>query len=140
MTAKEYLLEIRDTSKKLYDKLCDIAEIRAQKDGLKSIELSDKIKSSATYNSNIDNLLMREEMLLSEYNEIHKSWWLCRERIEQLDNCDFRRVLRHYYLRAKPWEQVAQNLHMSERKTFKLHGLALQEFRKKFGDEEFTVY
>lgn len=140
MTAKEYLLEIRDTSKKLYDKLCDIAEIKAQKDGLKSVELSDKVKSSAIYNCNIDNLMMREKTLLSEYNEIHKSWWLCREKIEQLDDDDCKRVLKHYYLRAKIWKQVAQNLHMSERKTFKLHELALQEFRKKFGDEQFTIY
>lgn len=131
MTAKEYLLNIKNTSRKLVALGCELEEIRAHKDGLSSITLSDKVKTSATYHNSLDDLIMQEEEVLKEQREVRAEWWRCREMIKLIDNPLYSDVLRYYYLlNYDSWDKVAGKLRRSERQTYIIHGNALQEFRK----------
>lgn len=131
MTAKEYLLQIKDTSKKIVALGCELEEVRSQKDGLSGVALFDKVKTSATYKNSLDDLIMREEEILNEQREVRAEWWRCREMIKAIDNPLYSDVLRYYYLlNYDSWDKVANRMHKTERAIYKIHGNALQEFRK----------
>lgn len=131
MTAKEYLLNIKNTSRKLVALGNELEEVRSRKDGLSSITLSDKVKTSAIYQNSLDDLIMQEEEILKEQREARAEWWRCREMIKSIDNPLYSDVLRYYYLlNYDNWDKVAEKLRKSERQTYTIHGNALQEFRK----------
>ena len=130
MTAKEYLEKIKKTSRNISALNDELKEIRSRKNGLKSIEVSERVKTSAIFNNSLDELIDQEEEIIRERRSIHNDWWNCRQIIRQIDNSDYRNVLRYYYLLNKKWNEVAIKIHVSERKVYQLHGYALEEFRK----------
>ena len=131
MTAKEYLEQIKSTPRQLVALGYELEEIRSRKDGLTSIVLSDKVKTSATYHNSLDDLIMQEEEILKEQREIKAEWWKCRQMIRAINNPLYSDVLRYYYLlNYGSWEKVANRMHKTERAIYKIHGNALQEFRK----------
>lgn len=145
MTAREYLQDIRETDRKILAITYDIKEIQAQKDGLKSLELSERVKTSTTYTNQIDNLMEREKKLLNERQKLIDEWWNCRNLINCIKNKELVNVLSYYYLRGKykrningtrvamTWEDVAEKMCTSARQIYRLHGEALQQFRKISG-------
>lgn len=131
MTAKEYLEQIKSTPRQLVAMGHELEEIRSRKEGLTSIVLSEKVKTSATYKNSLDDLIMQEEEVLKELREIRAEWWRCRQMIRAIDNPTYSDVLRYYYLlNYDSWEKVANKLRKSERQIYTIHGNALQEFRK----------
>lgn len=42
-----------------------------------------------------------------------------------------KRVLTMHYIRGKPWQKIADEIHCDKRHVFRLHGLALVEINKK---------
>lgn len=134
MTAKEYLLSVKSTSKSIVALNAELKVIKSRKDGLKSIEISEKVKSSITYSNLVDELIDQEEKVIRELKVLHNEWWVCRQYINQISDSDYRDVLRYYYLlNVKTWEMVAKKMHISERNLFRIHGGALEEFRKITG-------
>lgn len=136
MTAKEYLLQIKDTPKKIVALGYELEEVRSQKDGLSSVTLSDKVKTSATYKNSLDDLIMREEEILNEQREVRAEWWKCREMIRKIKSSEQSDTLRYYYLlNYDNWSDVARKIHVSERSVYSIYGNALEEFRKISGFE-----
>lgn len=134
MTAKEYLLKIKDTPKILVSLGYELQEIRSQKDGLTGIDISEKVKTSATYHNSLDDLIDREEQILNELREVRKEWWHCREMIKQIKCQQQSDVLRYYYLlNYDIWDDVAKKIHVSERSVYSIYSNALDEFRKISG-------
>lgn len=133
MTAKEYLNQIKQSNRTVLSKHYELREIRAKKDGLKSIELSERVKTSATYNNVLDEYMQREEQIISELQGLHNEWWKCRELIRSIKNQSYSDVLRYYYLLNNDWQDVADTMHTVKRNIYRLHGRALQEFRKISG-------
>lgn len=131
MTAKEYLLKIKDTSSTIIALRYELQEIRSQKSGLKGIDLSEKVRTSATYRNSLDDLIDREEQVLDELREVRKEWWHCRQMIKSIDNQLYSDVLRYYYLLNRgDWGKISELVRKSERQIYNIHGRALQEFRK----------
>ena len=134
LTAKEYLLKIKNTSRKLVALGCELEEVRSHKDGLSSITLSDKVKTSATYQNSLDDLIMQEEEILKEQREVKAEWWRCREMIRKIKSPEQSDTLRYYYLlNYDNWPDVARRIHVSERSVYSIYGNALKEFRKISG-------
>lgn len=134
MTARELLNEVRRTSKSILSLKEELAVIRAKKEGLQSLEISDKVKTSALFTNSLDELICQEEQILQECKAIHCMWWQCRQLINQIGNKDYSDTLRYYYLlNYKTWGSVARKIHVSERQIYTIHGKALEEFRKISG-------
>lgn len=134
MTAKEYLEKIKDTPKMLVSLNYELQEIRSQKNGLKGIDLSEKVKTSATYRNSLDDLIDHEEQVLSELRDVRKEWWRCREMIKSIDNQLYSDVLRYYYLlNADNWEKVAKKVHVSRSSVFSAYDNALEKFKEISG-------
>jgi len=134
LTAKEYLLSIKNTSKKIVVLNEELATIRADKDNMKSVQISEKVKSSVTYANALDELMDREKEVIQEKRAVYSEWWRCRAWLKKISNREYSDVLRYYYLlNTKTWEKVAKKMHVSERRIYKIHGEALEEFRKITG-------
>lgn len=131
MTAKEYLTKIKSTPRRLVALGYELEEIRSQKEGLTGIVLSEKVKTSATYHNSLDDLIVQEEEVLNELREVRAEWWKCRQMIKSIENQTHSDVLRYYYLlNYDSWEKVAERMHRTDRAIYKIHGYALQDFRK----------
>ena len=136
MTAKEYLWQIKNTSKKILALNCELEEIKTEKEGLSSITISDKVKTSSVYHSNLDDLILQEEEILKERRQVRAEWWKCRQMIKQIKNSDQSDTIRYYYLlNYDNWAEVAKKIHISERSVYSIHGEALEAFRKISGLE-----
>ena len=55
-----------------------------------------------------------------------------RSKINALDDYRYIAILTEYYINCQRWEDIAESMEMSVRHTLRLHGEALQAFRKKF--------
>lgn len=137
MTAKQYLQEIRKTNKKILAILNDLSELRCQRDGLKSVEISEKVQSSKIYMDRNAVFLEREEKLISECKKIEEEWWHCRKMICRIKDQDEQDILRYYYLKCKKWNEVAEKIHISERNVYTIHGRALESFREIYEKNQF---
>lgn len=136
MTAKEYLWEIKGTSEILVALGNELEKIQGRKEGLSSIVISEKVKSSEIYHNSLDDLIMQEEEILKEQREIRREWWHCRQLIRQIKNKQQSDTLRYFYLlNYDTWEDVARKIHVSSRSVYYIYGNALEEFRKISGFE-----
>lgn len=134
MTAKEYLTKIKSTSRQLVALGYELEEIRSRKEGLTGIELSEKVKKSATYHNSLDDLIVQEEEVLKELREVRAEWWKCRQMIRKIKCAEQSDTLRYYYLlNYDNWNDVAKKIHVSERSVYSIYGNALEEFRKISG-------
>ncbi len=136
LNARDYLEDIKETNKKILSIKTELASIREQKDGLKSVEISERVKSSAIYFDTLDSLLIREDKLTNEYQQILSEWWKCRNYISKISNQDRSDVLRYKYLlgyKYKSWDMISEKTHISKRNIFRIHGEALEDFRKITG-------
>jgi len=50
--------------------------------------------------------------------------------VEKLEDPDYRRIIRDRYIIGMEWMEVAEDVHMSERTVYRVHGKALAEMRK----------
>lgn len=53
-----------------------------------------------------------------------------RSKINALDDYRYIAILTEYYINCQRWEDIAESMEMSVRHTLRLHGEALQAFRK----------
>lgn len=134
MTAKEYLWKIKGTAKSLVALGNELEVIQTRKEGLSSIMISEKVKSSDIYKGSLDDLICQEEEILKEQRAVKLEWWRCRQLIRQIKDNQQSDTLRYFYLLDYPtWEDVARKIHVSDRTIYYLHGNALKEFRKISG-------
>lgn len=135
MTAKEYLqqlrtidMQLRNMESQLYKLHQDIYCLQAtdySKDkimGGKQVDIGDKV---ARINDEADKINAAWDRLIDLRIE-------ARGRIERLPNAHHRIVLIERYINVKTWEQVAEIIEYTYRRTTQLHGEALAEFAKTF--------
>lgn len=134
--ALDYLKDIKRTNKKIIAIKTELESIKEQKDGLRSVEMSERVKSSITYSDILDSLIVEEDELMKEYQEICFEWRKCRNYISKISNQDYSDVLRYKYLlghRYRSWDAVSKKMHISKRNIFRIHNEALEDFRKVTG-------
>lgn len=74
--------------------------------------------------ASVDRFIKARYKAVNLYTEIYKQ-------IELLDDEKERTVLTYRYLNARTWEWIAERLDCSVRQIYRLHGIALRNFKKK---------
>lgn len=131
MTAKEYLeyvrsLEVRLRMKEeriaqLQHDICSLHALDYAKDkitGGSPIDVSDKIAC-------LDELIRKTNR---EWDEFIKAREKADELIKQLESAKHQEVLTKRYIQNKRWEQIAVEMNITWRHTFRLHREALKNF------------
>ena len=83
----------------------------------------------------VDAIVDYRKEILREISVLIRTKKEIRQKINQLSKPLHVGMLTEYYINNKSWSQIADILHMSERHVYRVHGNALNEFRKKFDME-----
>lgn len=133
MRAKEYLEQISMIKIKVKLKRENIEELKGTIEGVKGLEISERVQTSPKGDP-IGDSVIRLERLESELNDYiekyDKKYKEIMSTMEELTNKDYYNVLYRRYVLEQSWEQIAVNMNYTSRGTQKLHGRALQEIEK----------
>ena len=133
MTAREYLYQAKNLDDYINAKLKEISSLRSSVMSLSSMQY-DKIlvKGGAVHDftSTIDSILKLERYIESLIDKLTKLRLEIGRQIESLSDNRYKAVLTLHYLCNERFERIAQEMNYSERQVKRLHGYALQEFRK----------
>lgn len=138
MTTKQYLNQIARINRMINNKLAEIYQLKtmvcsisvsANEDKVQSSSDKDKLGSSVAkivdleneINNAIDVYVNKKERIVSQIDSIK-------------DIMEYQ-VLFSRYIEYKTFEQIAEDNDYSVRQILRIHGNALVEFEKKFGQE-----
>ena len=111
MTVKDYLYSVRVSDKLIRTKEHELSKLRLNIAQV-SVRQNEPVKTSG----------VNDPMRIAEI----------RSKINALDDYRYIAILTEYYINCQRWEDIAESMEMSVRHTLRLHGEALQAFRKKF--------
>ena len=131
MTAKEFLRRYKDISDSINCRLDEIAKLRELATRLsptamfdRSGNVSDKVGRSAAKIVDLETEIDRE---VDELVETRRDMM---QMISRLDNADMQLILEMRYIAMLSWSQIAEKMHWSTEKIFKLHGKSLKIIEK----------
>lgn len=138
MTTKQYLNQIDRINRMINNKLAEIYQLKTMVCSISVSANEDKVQSS----SDKDKLGSAVAKIVDLENEINKAIDVYVDKKEKIvaqidsvkDIMEYQ-VLFSRYIEHKTFEQIAEDNDYSVRQILRIHGNALVEFEKKFGQE-----
>ena len=137
MTTKEYLLQVRRLRKCVDDKIENINILRSKLTSI-SVNTSDiNVQSSSDpdkLGAMIADILERESELqpvLTKYLNMERT---ISAQIDGMENPTYRHLLYSKYINDLTFEKIAVGMDRNWRHVIRMHGKALAEFEKKYGE------
>lgn len=137
MDTKQYLMQISKLDRMINNKLSEIIQYRQMIYGLQAITNEERVQTTPNFDkigtsiSKLDEMKRNVNGLVDELvNKKH----LIIEQIENMDNELHYQILFSRYIEKKTFEKIATEIDYSFRQTTRLHGQALREFEKKYGN------
>ena len=127
---KDDLKEYTSIKKELTQIHFKLKELEERKTSIKSMIISDMNVQTSHNNNSIEDLLIKIEECIEEYNK--KEIKLYNKQLE-IENCinslepTERIIARSRYIEGKTFEQIAVDLNYSWRHTIRIHGKILQK-------------
>ena len=137
MTTKDYLNQISRLNRMINNKLSEISQLRELACSVSAIRNEEKVQTSTkadsigTAISKIDEMERDIERTIDKYT---KKKNLTISQIEGLDDELHYNVLFSRYIEKKTFEVIATEMSYSFRNITRIHGRALKEFERKYGD------
>lgn len=142
MTTKEYLMQISRMDRMIKNKLSEIAQLRELSCSISAVQSEDRVQTTPNFDkigtsyAKIDEMERNLDRIIDEYidrkNEIIAQ-------IDSMENEIYYNILFARYVEKKTFEKIASEINYSFRNTTRLHGKALLEFEKKYGDKYLNV-
>jgi hypothetical protein len=133
MTAKEYLNQVRNLESKMKILKEEIDTLREMVVSTGAIQQGERVLSSGTQDKMAETICKINEKEC-EWNDLMREFALARANviinIQKLNNPEYEQILYKRYCQSKKWEEIALDMGYSYRWILKLHGRALEEFRK----------
>lgn len=138
MNTKQYLNQIARINRMINNKLAEIYQLKTMVCSISVSANEDKVQSS----SDKDKLGSAVAKIVDLENEINKAIDIYVDKKERIvsqidsikDIMEYQ-VLFSRYIEHKTFEQIAEDNDYSVRQILRIHGNALVEFEKKFGQE-----
>ena len=138
MTTKEYLSQISRLNKMIENKIIEIGQLKELCYGVKGAVSTDERVQTSLDPDKIGNAYAKiDEMERNLDEDIDNYLAKKNEIISQIDSMKdetLYMVLFARYIEKKTFEVIATELHYSFRQITRLHGKALREFEKKYGE------
>lgn len=137
MTTKDYLNQISRLNRMINNKLSEISQLRELACSVSAIRNEEKVQTSpksdsiGTAISKIDEMERDIERTIDKYT---KKKNLIISQIEGMDDEQHYNVLFSRYIEKKTFEVIATEMNYSFRNITRIHGRALKEFERKYGD------
>lgn len=138
MTAKEYLLQIKDIKKRIASYEEKEKELRERAKGVPSPSDQERVQTSATKAlentwAKLTQLSLDIDYSKEELIELEQEAWGL---VSGLDDNLYVTILNLRYFVGRSWEYIQEHIGYEEAQTYRLHGYALQELSKKMIDND----
>lgn len=131
MTAKEYLNRYRRINAEIDCKLEEIAHYRSMATRLSPTAMFDRNGNvSDKVGRSVAKIVDLETEIDREVDELVETRRDMMQMISRLDNADMQLILELRYIAMFSWSQIAEKMHWSTEKIFKLHGKSLKIIEK----------
>lgn len=138
MKTKDYLSQVSRLNKMINNKLSEISQLRELSVSISAIGNDEKVQTSPNFDK-IGTAIAKIDELESNLDKMIDEYLVKRERIiAQIDTMEEEsvyQILFSRYIEKKTFEKIATEMEYSWRQIVRLHGKALQQFEKKYGEE-----
>ena len=137
MTTNEYLNQIERLDKMISNKLSEIYQLKIMACSITVSGNSERVQTSGNQDklgstiANIVDLERETDELVDSLVDKRKE--ILRQ-IDNMKNIDHYDVLHKHYVERRTFQDIADSENWSIRQVFNIHGRALQEFEKMYGD------
>ena len=138
MKTKDYLSQVSRLNKMINNKLSEIHQLRELSVSISAIGNDEKVQTSPNFDK-IGTAIAKIDELENNLDKMIDEYLVKRERIiAQIDTMEegsVYQILFSRYIEKKTFEKIATEMEYSWRQIVRLHGKALQQFEKKYGEE-----
>lgn len=138
MKTKDYLSQVSRLNKMINNKLSEIHQLRELSVSISAIGNDEKVQTSPNFDK-IGTTVAKIDEMENNLDKMIDEYLVKRERIiAQIDTMEEEsvyQILFSRYIEKKTFEKIATEMEYSWRQIVRLHGKALQQFEKKYGEE-----
>ena len=138
MKTKDYLSQVSRLNKMINNKLSEISQLRELSVSISAIGNDEKVQTSPNFDK-IGTTVAKIDEMENNLDKMIDEYLVKRERIiAQIDTMaeeSVYQILFSRYIEKKTFEKIATEMEYSWRQIVRLHGKALQQFEKKYGEE-----
>lgn len=138
MKTKDYLSQVSRLNKMINNKLSEIHQLRELSVSISAIGNDERVQTSPNFDK-IGSAIAKIDELENNLDKMIDEYLVKREKIiSQIDTMEEEsvyQILFSRYIEKKTFEKIATEMEYSWRQIVRLHGKALQQFEKKYGEE-----
>ena len=138
MKTKDYLSQVSRLNKMINNKFSEISQLRELSVSISAIGNDEKVQTSPNFDK-IGTAVAKIDEMENNLDKMIDEYLVKRERIiAQIDTMEEEsvyQILFSRYIEKKTFEKIATEMKYSWRQIVRLHGKALQQFEKKYGEE-----
>ena len=137
MDTKQYLNQISRLDRMIQNKLAEISQLRELAMSISAVKNEERVQTTPNFDKigtaycKIEEMEEKLDKLIDEYVDKKN---LIISQIDGIENETYYEILFARYIEKKTFEKIADEMAYSWRQIIRLHGGALQEFEKKYGN------
>lgn len=137
MDTKTYLQQISRLDRMINNKLSEISQLRELAMSVSAVKNEERVQNTPNFDKigtaycKIEEMEEKLDKLIDEYVDKKN---LIISQIDGIENETYYEILFARYIEKKTFEKIADEMTYSFRNVTRLHGRALQEFEKKYGN------
>ena len=137
MTTKEYLGQIRRLNRMINNKLTEIAQLKDMAVSISATQSGEWVQSTPNFDkigtkyAKIDEMERKIDGMVDEL--VDKKEKIIQQ-IDSMEDENTYNILFARYIEKKTFEVIATEMKYSWRQVVRLHGTALKQFEKKYGE------
>ena len=137
MDTKQYLQQISRLDRMIQNKLSEISQLRELAMSVSAVKNEERVQTTPNFDKigtaycKIEEMEEKLDKLIDEY--VDKKNMIISQ-IDGIENETYYEILFARYIEKKTFEKIADEMTYSFRNVTRLHGRALQEFEKKYGN------
>lgn len=137
MDAKQYLQQISRLERMINNKLSEIAQLKELSISISAARNEERVQTTPNFDK-IGSAICRIEKAEEEIDRLVDEYVdkknLIISQIDGIGNETYYEILFARYIEKKTFEKIADEMTYSFRNVTRLHGRALQEFERKYGE------
>ena len=137
MDTKQYLQQISRLDRMIQNKLAEISQLRELAMSVSAVKNEERVQTTPNFDKigtaycKIEEMEEKLDKLIDEFVDKRN---LIISQIDKIENETYYEILFARYIEKKTFEKIADEMTYSWRQVIRLHGRALQEFEKMYGD------
>lgn len=137
MDTKQYLQQISRLDRMINNKLAEISQLRELAMSVSAVKNEERVQTTPNFDKigttycKIEEMEEKLDKLIDEFVDKKN---LIISQIDKIENETYYEILFARYIEKKTFEKIADEMTYSWRQVIRLHGRALQEFERVYGN------